>query len=332
VAHPNVRRRTIGRTAGNGSVVLHIVVAGRRRPASDPARRIYRIACDALRNAFKQRQRDPIEVELRYDERQLRLRVRDDGKGIDTPRFPIEERRRTTTVLHGMRKARQADGGTLTVWMRWTPVRVELSVPAPALRDLLPQRAFPGSPGNFFPREGVQASHDHKRRSIRILSVDIIRSSAHAGIAGLVAIQSDIHSGRGAANGREAIPQFLLTIRMSRADGFTDAARDEAADAIIAIRGEFAEAALRRADHYAGDVQVLRSLKAVARRTFENTLHKELVETIRCVHACKKSRSPSLVSSLPSMPPTIRYPAGDARLALIAEAMQQEIASLLSVS
>ena len=44
---------------------------------------VYRIAGEALRNAFKHAQAQQIEVEIRYDERQLRLRVRDDGKGID---------------------------------------------------------------------------------------------------------------------------------------------------------------------------------------------------------------------------------------------------------
>jgi len=44
---------------------------------------VYRIAGEALRNAFRHAQAERIEVEIRYDERHLRLRVRDDGKGID---------------------------------------------------------------------------------------------------------------------------------------------------------------------------------------------------------------------------------------------------------
>jgi len=42
---------------------------------------VYRIAGEAMRNAFRHAQAQRIEVEIRYDERQLRLRVRDDGKG-----------------------------------------------------------------------------------------------------------------------------------------------------------------------------------------------------------------------------------------------------------
>jgi signal transduction histidine kinase len=51
---------------------------------------IYRIASEALRNAFRHAEAKQIEVELRYDGRQLRLRIRDDGQGID-PNFLTTE-------------------------------------------------------------------------------------------------------------------------------------------------------------------------------------------------------------------------------------------------
>lgn len=44
---------------------------------------VFRIAGKALRNAVRHAGARQIEVELRYDERQLGIRVRDDGKGID---------------------------------------------------------------------------------------------------------------------------------------------------------------------------------------------------------------------------------------------------------
>jgi len=44
---------------------------------------VHRIACEALRNAFRHAQAGRIEVEIRYDRRELRLRVMDNGKGID---------------------------------------------------------------------------------------------------------------------------------------------------------------------------------------------------------------------------------------------------------
>ena len=44
---------------------------------------IYRIAAEALRNAFQHAQARQVEVEICYDDEQFRLRVRDNGKGID---------------------------------------------------------------------------------------------------------------------------------------------------------------------------------------------------------------------------------------------------------
>ena len=44
---------------------------------------IYKIAAEALRNAFRHAQAGRVEVEIRYDSDDFRLRVRDDGKGID---------------------------------------------------------------------------------------------------------------------------------------------------------------------------------------------------------------------------------------------------------
>jgi DNA-binding NarL/FixJ family response regulator len=66
-------------------------------------------------------------------------------------------------------------------------------------------------------------------------------------------------------------------------------------DAIIAIRGEFPEARIIVLTTYAGDVQALRAIKAGARGyLLKSTLHKELLETIRAVHAGKKSLSPEV--------------------------------------
>src|SRR5207248_650475 len=44
---------------------------------------IYRIAREALRNAFRHARAGKIEAEIVYGARLLRLRVRDDGQGID---------------------------------------------------------------------------------------------------------------------------------------------------------------------------------------------------------------------------------------------------------
>jgi DNA-binding NarL/FixJ family response regulator len=64
-------------------------------------------------------------------------------------------------------------------------------------------------------------------------------------------------------------------------------------DAIIAIRAEFPDAKIIVLTTYKGDVQILRALKAGAQGyLLKNTIHKELTETIRAVHAGKKALSP----------------------------------------
>ena len=71
---------------------------------------VYRIAGEALRNAFQHAQARQIEVEIRYDERQFRLRVRDDGKGID-PKVLNGDGRAGHFGLHGMRERAKLVGG-----------------------------------------------------------------------------------------------------------------------------------------------------------------------------------------------------------------------------
>jgi DNA-binding NarL/FixJ family response regulator len=126
--------------------------------------------------------------------------------------------------------------------------------------------------------------------SIRILTVDdhpLVRQ----GIASLVAIQPDMTLVAEASNGRDAIQQFrahhpdvtLMDLQMPEMNGI---------DAIIAIRNDFPEARIIVLTTYVGDVQILRALKAGARAyLLKNLLHKELLETIRAVHAGKKSLS-----------------------------------------
>jgi DNA-binding NarL/FixJ family response regulator len=127
--------------------------------------------------------------------------------------------------------------------------------------------------------------------SIRILVVDdhpLFRS----GIAALLATQADLDLVGQASNGREAVEQFrahrpditLMDLQMPEMNGL---------DAMIAIRGEFPEAKVIVLTTYAGDVQVLRAMKSGARAyLLKNLLDKELLDTIRAVHAGKKSLSP----------------------------------------
>jgi DNA-binding NarL/FixJ family response regulator len=66
-------------------------------------------------------------------------------------------------------------------------------------------------------------------------------------------------------------------------------------DAILAIRGEFPDARIIVLTTYAGDVQALRALQAGARAyMLKNLVHKELLDTIRAVHAGRKTMSPQV--------------------------------------
>jgi signal transduction histidine kinase len=90
---------------------------------------VYRIAGEAVRNAFKHAQAERVEVEIRYDERQLRLRVRDDGKGIDA-KLLNDGGRPGHFGLRGMRERAKLMGGKLAVWSELdSGTEVELRIP-----------------------------------------------------------------------------------------------------------------------------------------------------------------------------------------------------------
>ena len=168
---------------------------------------------------------------------------------------------------------------------------------------------------------------------IRILSVDdhpLIRK----GIAGLLATQADMNLIAEAENGREAIQQFhrhrpditLMDLQMPEMNGL---------DAIIAIHGEYPEARIIILTTYAGDVQALRALKAGARAyLLKDSLHKELLTTIRAVHAGKKSLSPEVSFQLAEHATDDALTPAEVRvLRLIAEGnANKEIAAQLSTS
>jgi signal transduction histidine kinase/ligand-binding sensor domain-containing protein len=117
-------------TNGN-SIEFRIQVEGTPRDLHPILRdEIYRIGGEALRNAFRHAQARQIEVEIRYDARQLRMRIRDDGTGID-PQVLRGEGRAGHFGLHGMRERANLIGGKLTVWSEVdSGTEVELSIPA----------------------------------------------------------------------------------------------------------------------------------------------------------------------------------------------------------
>jgi signal transduction histidine kinase len=92
---------------------------------------VYRIAGEAVRNAFRHANARRIEVEIRYDERRLRVRVRDDGRGIQPA--VLEGDRPGHFGLPGMRERAEVIGGRLNVFSEGgLGTEIELTIPAGA--------------------------------------------------------------------------------------------------------------------------------------------------------------------------------------------------------
>ena len=132
---------------------------------------------------------------------------------------------------------------------------------------------------------------------IRVLTVDdhpLLRE----GIAALVGGESDMKLVAEACNGKDAIEKFrlhrpdvtLMDLQMPALNGI---------EAIIGIRSEFPDARIIVLTTYAGDVQVLRALKAGARGyILKGHVRRELLDTIRAVHAGQKRIPPEVAAEL----------------------------------
>ena len=132
---------------------------------------------------------------------------------------------------------------------------------------------------------------------IRLLSVDdhaIIRD----GIVRLIATQPDMKLIAEASDGQEAVEQFrkhqpdvtLMDLQMPNMNGI---------DAIGSIRGEFPEARIIVLTTYEGDAQVVRALKAGAQAyLLKGSLRKELLDSIRAVHAGQKRMSAEVAAAI----------------------------------
>ena len=110
---------------------LRVAVEGEPRDLHPILRdEIYRIAAEALRNAFRHAQAREVEVDIHYDDERFRLRVRDDGKGMD-PTVLSRENHPGHYGLSGMRERASMIGGKLTVWSEVDAgTELELCVPA----------------------------------------------------------------------------------------------------------------------------------------------------------------------------------------------------------
>jgi DNA-binding NarL/FixJ family response regulator len=134
-------------------------------------------------------------------------------------------------------------------------------------------------------------------KKIKVLSVDdhpLLRE----GIAAVLQGEEDISLVGEAANGQEAVESFralrpdvtLMDLQMPVMNGI---------DAITAIRQEFPGARFVILTTYQGDVQALRAFKAGASGyLLKNMLRKELLETIRVVHAGRRRIPPEIAAEL----------------------------------
>jgi signal transduction histidine kinase len=103
---------------------------------------VYRIAVEALRNAFHHSHAEHVRVEVRFDKGQFRLRVADDGRGMDE-RVIHRERPEGHFGLHGMRERAEGVGGRLDIWSkRDTGTQIDLSIPAGAAYGVVPRRSL----------------------------------------------------------------------------------------------------------------------------------------------------------------------------------------------
>jgi signal transduction histidine kinase/ligand-binding sensor domain-containing protein len=116
---------------GHHPVAFRVEVEGETRDLHPILRdEVYRIACEALRNAFQHSGAARIEVRIHYDDRQFWVCIRDDGKGID-PKVLDGGGREGHYGLPGMHERAKLAGGRLVVRSRVNSgTEAEIIIPA----------------------------------------------------------------------------------------------------------------------------------------------------------------------------------------------------------
>ena len=132
-----------GDASANQPPAFRVAVEGQARDLHPILRdEIYKIAAEALRNAFRHAHAGRVEVEIRYDKEQFRLRVRDDGRGID-PVVIASQGVEGHYGLQGMPERAALIGGTLAVWSEaGAGTEVELRIPASAVYATARRRSW----------------------------------------------------------------------------------------------------------------------------------------------------------------------------------------------
>jgi signal transduction histidine kinase/ligand-binding sensor domain-containing protein len=118
-------------TADQQPPVFELIEEGEKRPLSVTARNeIYRVALEVLRNAYRHAHATRIEVEIRYDDRVLRIRIRDNGRGVDSTVLK-NGAAAGHWGLQGVRERAERIGARLDFWSEvGAGTEVQLTVPA----------------------------------------------------------------------------------------------------------------------------------------------------------------------------------------------------------
>ena len=112
-----------------------VVVQGKQRPLEPrPNEEVYRIAKEAIQNAFMHSGGSRIEIECVYGDCDFTLRVRDDGRGID-PEVQAAGGRVGHFGLTGMRERAKRIGANLKVWSQQNAgTEIEVSLQSALLK------------------------------------------------------------------------------------------------------------------------------------------------------------------------------------------------------
>jgi signal transduction histidine kinase len=146
-------------TSGNGDPALPVfdlIEEGEGKPLSPATKNeICRIAFEILRNAFRHSHAHRIEAEIRYDAHVLRLRIRDDGQGID-PKVLKEGGKPGHWGLRGLGERAERIGARLDFWSQaGAGTEVQLSVPAAVAYETVPDSVA----SNLFRRVRNRGQH-----------------------------------------------------------------------------------------------------------------------------------------------------------------------------